>query len=60
VTAEYGLNANQTVSVFNDQIRNGRKDTILGSAKIVTPGQGTLAVTFPNVPCNYFFSPLLL
>ncbi|CRK89848.1 CLUMA_CG003458, isoform A [Clunio marinus] len=48
ITAEYGLNANGTVSVFNKQIRNGREETILGSARIIR--SGVLGVTFSNVP----------
>jgi lipocalin len=55
ITAEYGLNPNGTVSVFNRQIRNNRENTIIGSARLIKPGSGLLGVTFPNVPgqfCN--------
>lgn len=52
VEAIYGLNPNGTVSVFNKQIRNGKEDKILGSARLVDPEVGVLAVSFPNVPCE--------
>lgn len=50
ITATYGLNPDQTVSVLNKQIRNGMENTIKGSARSIIPGVGSLAVTFPNVP----------
>lgn len=53
ITAEYGLNQNGTVSVFNKQLRNGREDTIIGSARLIKPGSGLLGVSFPNVPCEF-------
>ena len=53
VTAEYGLNPNGTISVFNKQIRNNKEDTILGTARVIKPGVGVLGVTFPNVPCEF-------
>lgn len=53
ITAEYGLRSDGKVSVFNKQIRNGREDTIIGSARLSKPGFGVLGVTFPNVPCEF-------
>ena len=50
VTAEYGMNADGTVSVFNT-CRNpdgSVRSTIKGSAEIVGPGR--LKVKFPSVP----------
>ena len=52
VTANYALNGDSTVNVVNKQIRFGREDSITGTAKIITPGVGSLTVTFPSVPCN--------
>lgn len=54
ITAEYGLNQNGTVSVFNKQLRNGREDTIIGSARLIKPGSGLLGVSFPSVPCEFY------
>ena len=53
VTANYDLNADQTVQVFNRQIKKGQEDTIKGTARIIQPGVGSLGVTFPNVPCEF-------
>lgn len=52
VTAEYGLRSDGKISVFNKQIRNGREDTIIGSARLTKPGFGVLGVSFPSVPCE--------
>lgn len=52
VTAEYGLNSNGTVSVYNQQTRNGKVDSISGLATIKNVDVATLGVTFPNVPCE--------
>lgn len=53
VTANYELNADQTVQVFNRQIRKSQEDTIKGTARLIQPGVGALGVTFPNVPCKF-------
>lgn len=52
VTAEYGLTDDGKVSVFNRQIRNGKENTITGSAKQTQLGAGDLSVSFPSVPCK--------
>jgi apolipoprotein D and lipocalin family protein len=53
-TAEYTLLADSTVKVVNTQVRNGAEDSVIGSATQVTPGVGSLTVTFPQAPCEYF------
>ena len=52
-TAEYTLLADSTVKVVNTQVRNGAEDSVIGSATLVTPGVGSLTVTFPQAPCEY-------
>lgn len=52
VTANYDLNADQTVQVFNRQFRGNEENSIKGTARIVHPGVGILGVTFPSVPCK--------
>lgn len=53
ITANYALNADSTVQVINTQIRNGKEDSVVGSAKIVTPNVGSLTVTFPGAPGKF-------
>lgn len=55
IEAEYGLNLNGTVSVLNKQLSDGKKNSILGSARIKTPSVASLLVKFPNIPgeANY-------
>ena len=50
VTADYGQNADGTVSVVNNILRFGRQTSITGSATIPQPGQGALIVNFPGAP----------
>jgi apolipoprotein D and lipocalin family protein len=54
ITANYGLNSDQSVSVLNKQIRNGKEESILGSARVKSSGVATLGVTFPTGPCERF------
>lgn len=49
VTIEYGLNPNETLSVFSQQLVDDRERPILGFAKQVQPGVGVLGIAFP--PC---------
>ena len=51
-TAEYTLQADSTVKVVNTQVRNGAEDSVIGSATLVTPGVGSLTVSFPEAPCE--------
>lgn len=53
-TAEYTLQPDSTVKVVNTQVRNGAEDSVIGKATLVTPGVGSLTVTFPQAPCEYF------
>lgn len=50
ITAEYGLYPNGTLSVYNTQLKHGKEDSILGTARIKEPG--VLGVTFPSVLCQ--------
>jgi lipocalin len=51
ITANYQLKADGTVSVNNQQIKNGANDTILGVARVIS--SGILGVSFPTVPCKH-------
>lgn len=53
ITSNYELNADQTVQIFNRQIKKGQEDTIKGKARIIQPGVGILGVSFPNIPCEF-------
>jgi lipocalin len=52
ITATYDLKKDGTVSVFNQQVKNGAEDKILGVARLLSPGVGELGVSFPTVPCD--------
>jgi len=55
IEANYDSISNETVSVLNKQIRLGRYTSISGTAEVVQPGVGILAVNFPTASsecCN--------
>lgn len=54
VTANYDLNSDGTVRVFNRQFLGNKENSITGSARLITPGVGTLGVTFASVPGKFF------
>lgn len=53
VTANYELNNDGTVQVFNRQYRHEKEESILGKARLLHPGVGLLGVSFPSVPCKF-------
>lgn len=55
VTANYDLNQDGTVQVFNKQYRNNQEDSITGKARLLHQGVGMLGVSFANVPCKFFW-----
>lgn len=52
ITAEYDMNPNGTVTVLNQQLRNGAEENIRGLATLNEPGAGVLSVSFPDIPCE--------
>lgn len=51
--ANYGLNADGTVSVLNKQIVNGQPDSFEGFATQPEEGLGKFLVKFPQIPSKF-------